>query len=416
MIKVCDAIMGSGKSSAAITYINEHPEKRFLYITPYLDEATRIKEGCPRANFVEPRSNIPEFGFSKSSHILELVKRNVNISSTHQAMFYYTSETVQMLKENGYCIIIDEAIRVLDSDTGLSSDDIQVTLEAGLIYQSAPCEYRRTDKPYAGDAHAHMLRLLKSRPLIQLDPKDKAVWCWLFSKELFEEVDDIYILTYLFKGSEMEQFLKINGLDYKYIGVSHPREGYYTFSDEPDYIPEYVKDLKNKIHILEKEKLNSIGDGKHDLSMNWYAKPKNADKIEQLQKNIYNYFRNIIKDVPSTKRMCGTFSEHWGKIRSKGYGNYKRNRVIFSQRSKNEWSDHTALAYPVNLFLNPKIANYYSQRGGKIDEDTYALSIMIQWIWRSAIRNGEEIYIYVPSKRMRTLLINWIEEISKGGN
>ena len=26
MIKVCDAIMGSGKSSAAITYMNEHPD------------------------------------------------------------------------------------------------------------------------------------------------------------------------------------------------------------------------------------------------------------------------------------------------------------------------------------------------------------------------------------------------------
>ena len=27
MIKVCDAIMGTGKSSAAITYMNEHPNE-----------------------------------------------------------------------------------------------------------------------------------------------------------------------------------------------------------------------------------------------------------------------------------------------------------------------------------------------------------------------------------------------------
>ena len=33
MVRVCDAIMGTGKSSAAITYMNEHPEKRFIYVT-----------------------------------------------------------------------------------------------------------------------------------------------------------------------------------------------------------------------------------------------------------------------------------------------------------------------------------------------------------------------------------------------
>lgn len=38
MIKVCDAIMGSGKSSAAINYMNEHPDKKFIYITPYLNK------------------------------------------------------------------------------------------------------------------------------------------------------------------------------------------------------------------------------------------------------------------------------------------------------------------------------------------------------------------------------------------
>lgn len=35
---------------------------------------------------------------------------------------------------------------------------------------------------------------------------------------------------------------------------------------------------------------------------------------------------------------------------------------------------------------------------------------MIQWIWRSAIRNGEEISLYLPSKRMRDLLTEWIEK------
>ena len=31
-IKVCDAIMGAGKTEAAITYMNEHKEKKFIYV------------------------------------------------------------------------------------------------------------------------------------------------------------------------------------------------------------------------------------------------------------------------------------------------------------------------------------------------------------------------------------------------
>ena len=44
----------------------------------------------------------------------------------------------------------------------------------------------------------------------------------------------------------------------------------------------------------------------------------------------------------------------------------------------------------------------------------YALSTMLQWIWRSAIRRGEEIWLYVPSRRMRTLLKDWMERVQNG--
>ena len=74
MVKVCDAIMGSGKTSATITYINEHPEKKFIYITPYLDEAERIRQACPQAEFVEPNNKDPKYSFSKTNHTAELVR------------------------------------------------------------------------------------------------------------------------------------------------------------------------------------------------------------------------------------------------------------------------------------------------------------------------------------------------------
>jgi hypothetical protein len=39
----------------------------------------------------------------------------------------------------------------------------------------------------------------------------------------------------------------------------------------------------------------------------------------------------------------------------------------------------------------------------------HALCEMIQWIWRSGIRRGDPIHVFVPSKRMRNLLKIWLE-------
>lgn len=410
MVKVCNAIMGSGKTSATISYINAHPEKRFLYITPYLPEAKRIKDGCPDAKFVEPSEHIPKYGLSKSLHSLALIDEGRNIASTHQAMMYYTSETFRKLKEMDYSIIIDEEVNVLQEVPEVSYNDVKIAESAGYIYRSAPNEFSLTDLKYDGGRFAHMFRLMKSHTLVHVGDDAsyrKKLWYWIFSTEMFRQLDDITVLTYLFEGSEMQAFLKINNIEYKYIGIGRTEDGGYEFSDDLSYVPAYTKHLGDMIHIESSEKLNSIGDDRNALSKNWYE--KNPEKAEQLKKNIYNYFRNRVKCTVKD-RMCGTFKDHWGKIREKGY--WKSN-VVFNKRSSNEFRERSVLVYPVNIFANGNAVSYYARRGERFDNDRYALSIMVQWIWRSAIRDGKEIWIYIPSKRMRDLLINWVEEVSR---
>lgn len=59
--------MGAGKTEAAITYMNEHKEKKFIYVTPYLAESNRIKEGCLELHFVEPSNKLGEYHLEKLS-------------------------------------------------------------------------------------------------------------------------------------------------------------------------------------------------------------------------------------------------------------------------------------------------------------------------------------------------------------
>ena len=44
----------------------------------------------------------------------------------------------------------------------------------------------------------------------------------------------------------------------------------------------------------------------------------------------------------------------------------------------------------------------------RIEEDKWALSEFLQFMFRSGIRKGEKIRIYIPSLRMRNLLKRWM--------
>ena len=75
-------------------------------------------------------------------------------------------------------------------------------------------------------------------------------------------------------------------------------------------------------------------------------------------------------------------------------------------RASNEYRDRTAVAYLVNKYFNPFIKNFFVSNGVEVDEDGYAISEMLQFLWRSGIRDGKRITVYIPSRRMRELLKN----------
>ena len=88
---------------------------------------------------------------------------------------------------------------------------------------------------------------------------------------------------------------------------------------------------------------------------------------------------------------------------------YTKGFISSNLRATNEYRDRTAIAYLVNKYINPYIKNFFLSNGIEVYEDEYAISEMLQFLWRSGIRDGKHITVYIPSKRMRNLLIDWIE-------
>jgi hypothetical protein len=86
-----------------------------------------------------------------------------------------------------------------------------------------------------------------------------------------------------------------------------------------------------------------------------------------------------------------------------------RQFVPCNVRATNDYNDRTVLMYILNFYTLPEHKEYFQSHGIQLDEDRIALNALIQWIWRSAIRNGKPIYLFIPSSRMRRLLCEWLE-------
>lgn len=406
---VCDAIMGTGKSQSSIAYMNEHSDEKFIYITPYLEEAARIKQGCPKLKFVEPSNKLEKYGFRKYNHTAALIKEGRNITTTHQAFKNYTSELLDNIKAQGYTLVIDENVDVLE-EFDFSPDDLQLAVDAGYVNEKDGV-YSLSGKEYTGTLLAELFKFMKSRELIVINDGYGHFYYWVLPPDLITSFKNVFILTYLFKSQSLHHLLEIYKIPYKYIGIEKTDGGTgFRFCEPPGYVPEYVAHLGEMLNILDNPKINSIGDGWFDLSKNWY----DADKgdVDRLKKNVYNFYNNTHRDTPVNKRLWATFNSAFTKIRGKGY---TKGFLTFNAKATNNFRDRNCLVYLTNVFMNVNEKKFYYKYGIEVNEDEYALSIMVQWIWRSAIRDGNKVDLYIPSRRMRTILKNWIETTSKGG-
>lgn len=67
------------------------------------------------------------------------------------------------------------------------------------------------------------------------------------------------------------------------------------------------------------------------------------------------------------------------------------------------------LAFIANCYVNPFLERALNKEDTIVDGDKYALSILLNWILNISDIN-KPINIYIPSKRMRGLLIKWLNE------
>ena len=397
-INVIDAIMGAGKTTSIIERINnDHSDNKYIYITPFLTEVQRIKKQCKTKQFKEPIN----FGKGKLDSLHKMMYDGINIASTHSLFSTSTEETIGLIKANNYILVMDEVMDVIEPYP-LKRDDLHLMLSNELILVDD--RGRVTWNPNKLHLETQYDAFKEASLYGTLILVNETMLMWNFPTHIFNAFKEVYILTYLFNAQIQRYYYDLFDIDYEYYTINN---GTIIPVGNPDELSKYtdISHIKSLITIVEEDKLNGIGDDKYALSSTWFSKHADNNLINFLKKNVQSYFRYVAK-ANSKDVLWTVFKSHEAKFKGRSYN---KGFVSCNIRATNDYGDRHCLAYCVNIFLNPVVKKYFEKYNIKVEEELYALSEILQWIWRSAIRNNESIIVYVPSSRMRRLLLDFLD-------
>ena len=405
VIKIVDDIMGSGKSTWAINHINQNPDKKFLCIVPLLSECERFKEKTD-IDIIDPE----KWG-SKWKNFRWLVENDKNIVTTHSLIKMMDLDMLELLKSKNYVLMIDECLDVLDTYK-ISKDDLKIIFNEKLVSldEDGFLVWNEERKPYKG-VYGDIKRLCSFKSLMGFKKENSdelaRIIMWNFPVDFFKCFDESYIFTYLWEGSIQKSYFDIHGIKYEKYMLDYDRQ-LIPHCKEIEY--EKRKNIVDLINIYD-GKFNKIGMkiGKSNpLSKSWYEDKikKNRSIFSQLKNNTENYFRTVTK-TKSIDNMYTVFKPYCKYVKGEGY---TKGFVSCNARGTNEFKNKKSLAYLINFFMSPDIKQFVEHYHIEFDDNLFSLSALLQWIWRSQIRDGKSIDLYIPSERMRELLKIWINE------
>lgn len=403
-IHIVDSVMGTGKTQACIAWMRQHPEQKYLYVTPYLDECSRIQASAPELDFQQPQENK-----TKSADLLRLLSEGKNITTTHELLSLMKDSDVEYIKKFKYILFLDEELSCIEN-LSIESADLDFLMKNNFVQVEQNTKEVRWTNPDNKKSKliGHYKEDIQRKPHYLV--KDN-VLMWLFQLDVLKAFESVYILTFLFSSSIMAVYLINNDVSFDFCHVENG-----SFADGYKRVTQEEKaSFKELIEIYEGSyNDNWYGktrkkDDRFLLSQNWFSKQSNSVRINQLRNNAYNFVRYKCK-AHKEDVLWTSYKDYADALTSDKltYQSRKSNWLAWNTKATNQYADRTVLVYLLNVFPNPLFKNYLENDNFQFNEDDYALSALLQWIWRSAIRNGKKVTIYIPAPRMRQLLTDWL--------
>jgi len=416
VIKIEDYPCGSGKTTRMIENFKE--DRKYLVILPLLSEVDRVIEASKSIEFVQPDENDNAQGTKTSSLESQLLLGN-NIATTH-SMY---EKLVPLIRDgllDDYDIIIDEVPEVVKMVTSKSKTSIQefyldtgymdVDATTGLVRPTMKWWHHRDD--VSDTLSPKILNFAETGCLYLQEGK---MFIWALPQSILNAGRSVTVMTYKSEGSMLLAYLRKIGLPFEVSNDNQLEENFraraaelitiegipalsktnfsYTAQVKGMSSPSYATKIARSLKNLRERKLvgvdinNILLTSKKD-AWNKAANDNNPNTADE-------------DETPKKNSKPGVFA--------KGSRMKDVNWVANTTRGTNDYMHCSHLIYLYDQNINFIVARWLGD-SSQAFKDAYALTELIQWVWRSRVRRGEPITLYLPSLRMRKLFEAWLND------
>ena len=401
-ITIKDYPCGSGKTTTMIKSFKE--EEKYLVILPYLSEVDRVILDTKHVRFFEPttESNLTT---TKSESLKELLLIGHNIATTHN-MFERLVPMVEAGLLDDYNIIIDEVPEVVQTVSSKSKTSIKdfyinggyiEVEETGLVLPTD--KWREKREEVADTLSSRILTHAETGCLYLLEGH---MFIWAMPVMLLSAGKSVTIMTYKAEGSVL---------------VSYLDRLFVPFIIEKDGHKEAVFREK-AVQLIDLQNIPAFSGKKSKPTLTHTGQTdgmKNKRYCSKISTSLRNLSSRQLAGVDRNNILLTCKKDAWfdraGKagVFAKGSRLFEgTNWISNTTRGTNNYAHCSHLIYLYDQHINPMVGRWLNNSSRQFD-DAYALTELIQWVWRSRIRIGEPITLYLPAPRMRGILIDWLE-------
>jgi len=377
------------------------PHRPYLFVGASDDEVEAFIAAAAELQFTQPAKGEVCNGItcsSKRAHMAHLLPDGRNVAITGGVFNFIDDAMLKAIWYNGYTLLshadsiywsdpirkynpanIDEAIR--------RKQLIPVAQDTFLLSSAHRASY------VLGMAGIDEITY-NDRLLTKLTAGNRSAMCWTLQPQIMNAFQSAHIFHCMPIASPLAAYLSVFGVQ----------------SSVEECGGERNKNLASLLNIVQDEKYNEKGADPSAYSTRWYEQKKTVDEVFKDMRNVLIHTqsggeRSSLLAYSMPKEVLSAI--HSEKLRS-----------VFRDRgfpaipgsSCNVYSTASVLCYCTNTYFPSSCISYFRSNKVAFDQDAYALHHMLRWISRSAVCNGEPVTVYVPSKRMRGLLENWMEE------
>ncbi|MBW6417302.1 hypothetical protein [Celeribacter sp. PS-C1] len=399
------------------------PNQNYFICTPLLSECARI-QATAKIAIQQPEIIDDVQGHeTKKEHLIQLLRERKSVVTTH-AMFDQLTDVANAGLLEGYNIIIDEVLSVVDDgyrvkektweELYVGAGYVEIDPTSGLITPTAKWE---ADVEQIDDALKRPI--FNAAGAERLYHVNNGINLAVMPEALLRAGKSLTVYTYKAKGSLMLAYL--NRLR---MTPSHDK-------GSPKIELDFLRDTRKLITVRDIPSLSG-------LKLSYSGQTSTAAKAlnDKVSRALKSLRQNALRDIPLENILITCPKEKWfyqGKapIRNQegveqtkflpgpyakasrlAPTGYNKRRAIWlpnTTRGTNDYRHCTHAIYLYDQYLNPNIHRWI---GGNsiISQDDYALTELIQWVWRTQIRDKKPITLYLPSKRMRELFLSWLWE------